>query len=223
MNTSTTAKENSVQEEESFLTLKDLTYLCLAHWQWFVLSIVVCVGIAMFYLLKTPPTYQRSASILVKEDRKGKSVSSDVASMFSEMGLTGGQSNVYNELNAIQSPAVLLEAGKRISYDVNYLVPGTFHKKSLYDKNLPVKVIFHDLKPEQSAALTLELKDGNTFEMTDFKLSGNDDLKGESVNGRYNVKIKTPIGFVTVVPTDGFQSFLKKPEPIYVSALTSII
>ncbi len=216
MSTPSSHKQN-ISQEESFLTLKDLTYLCISHWQWFILSLAVCVGVAVMYLLATPPSYQRTATILVKEDSKSKSVASDVASMFSDMGLTAGQSNVYNELNAIQSPAVLLEAGKRLEYNVEYKVSGTFHKEVLYGKSLPVKVIFHDLRPEQSAGFTVRLKDDKTFEVYDFLLSGREDLPDTPVTGKYNTEVKTPVGCITVVPAVNFPTFLKESEPIFVS------
>ena len=211
-----THKQDSSQEE-TFLTLKDLFYLCISHWQWFVLSLAVCLGLAVMYILTTPPQYERAATVLVKEDSKSKSVSSDVASMFSDMGLSGGLSNVYNELNAIQSPAVLLEVGKRLNYDVEYMVSGMFHKKVLYGATLPVKVIFHDLKPEQGAGMTLSLTDDKTFEISDCYLSGEEDMPGETLQGSYNTRLKTPMGDITVVPTDSLRSFLLEPEPIYVS------
>ncbi len=216
MNNQTSRKQNTDQEE-SFLTLKDLCYLCLAHWRWFALSLAVCLGIAVMYLLTTPSSYQRSATILVKEDGKSSSASSDVASMFSGMGFSAGQTNVNNELNAIQAHDVLLEVGKRMDCDVEYKVSGTFHKEVLYKETLPVKVFFHDLLPEQNAAITFRLKDASTFEVSDFKLSGEDDLPDTPVTGKYNTKMETPVGNITVVPVAGFESFLEDPEPIYVS------
>ena len=216
MNNQTTRKQNTAQEE-SFLTLKDLLYLSLSHWRWFVLSLAVCLGIAVIYLLTTPPSYQRSATVLVKEDGKSTSASSDVASMFSGMGFSAGRTNVNNELNAIQAHDVLLEVGKRMDCDVEYKVSGTFHKEVLYKETLPVKVFFHDLLPEQNAAITLRLKDGDTFEVSDFRLSGKDDLPDTPLTGKYNTRMETPVGNITVVPVAGFKSFLEAPKPIYVS------
>ncbi len=216
MSNPTPRKQNTAQEEQ-FLTLKDLCYLCLSHWRWFVLSLAVCLGIAIIYLLRTPPSYQRSATILVKEDGKSTSVSSDVASMFSGMGFSSGNTNVNNELNAIQAHDVLLEVGKRMDYDVEYRVSGTFHKQVLYKETLPVKVIFHDLLPEQNASITLSLKDNTSFEVSDFKLSGEDDLPDDPITGQYNTKLQTPVGNITVVPAMGFDAFLEDPDEIYVS------
>ena len=147
-------------------------YLCLVRWRWFVISLVVTLGIATYYLLSTPGVYQRTASILIKEDGKSQSINSDVASMFSDMGLSGGKSNVNNELIAIQSPAVLLEAGKQLKLDVNYSEDGTFHPVALYGRTLPVTVHFYSLNDMQSANLDVEVKHGNLFSIV--HVSGTD-------------------------------------------------
>ena len=38
-------------QADDFIRIQDLLYLCLAKWKWFVLSLAVTVGIAVFYLL----------------------------------------------------------------------------------------------------------------------------------------------------------------------------
>ncbi len=213
----TPVTQESTQQEESFLNIHDIIYLCIARWKWFVLSLAVCLGVAMYYVLKTPPTYQRTASVLIKEDSKASSVNSDVASMFSNMGLSGTNTNVYNELNALQSPAVLLEAGKRLNYDMTYMVPGTFHKQVIYGDNLPVKVVFHDLKPEDNASLVLRLNADRTFEATDVKFSGSKKKNIEDIKGKCNTTVRTELGRMTVIPTAEYDSFVKADEPLYIS------
>ncbi len=213
----TPVTQESTQQEESFLNIHDIIYLCIARWKWFVLSLAVCLGIAMYYVLKTPPTYQRTASVLIKEDSKASSVNSDVASMFSNMGLSGTNTNVYNELNALQSPAVLLEAGKRLNYDMTYMVPGTFHKQVVYGDNQPVKVVFHDLKPEDNASLVLRLNADRTFEATDVKFSGSKKKNIEDIKGKCNTTVRTELGRMTVIPTAEYDSFVKADEPLYIS------
>ena len=80
-------------QQDDFLRIQDLLYLCLARWKWFVLSLAVTIGAATAYLLRTPAVYTRTASVLIKEDSKGKSVSSDLES-FSEF--------VYNTAALLQ-------------------------------------------------------------------------------------------------------------------------
>ena len=36
-------------QTEDFIRLQDLLYLCLTQWRWFILSLVVTCGIAIFY------------------------------------------------------------------------------------------------------------------------------------------------------------------------------
>ena len=69
------------------MSVKDLFYLCLSKWKWFLLSLVVCLSVAVVYLLRTPKSYTQQTSVLIKEDAKGKSINSDMAQVFSDMGL----------------------------------------------------------------------------------------------------------------------------------------
>ena len=195
-------------QTDDFIRLQDLMYLCLARWRWFVLSLVVTLGIATYYLLSTPPVYQRTASLMIKEDSKGQGINSDVASMFSDMGLSGGKSNVNNELIAIQSPAVLLETGKRLHLDVNYTIDGSFHPVALYGEDLPVTVQFLDLSDEQNVQVDVELKQGNKVVLSHFNgvdKSGSPIKSDEELECKMGAIYRTPVGKlkVSVAPAYG--------------------
>ena len=62
----TLTQHNIAQTEhtEEF-SIKEFLFLCLSHWQWFVLSVIVCMSSAIYILLSTPPFYQRTATLLV--------------------------------------------------------------------------------------------------------------------------------------------------------------
>lgn len=45
--------KSNVQITQDFISIQDLFYLCLNKWHWFVISLVLCLGTATFYLLKT--------------------------------------------------------------------------------------------------------------------------------------------------------------------------
>lgn len=203
------------QQTEDFIRLQDLMYLCLVRWRWFVISLVVTLGIATYYLLSTPGVYQRTASILIKEDGKSQSINSDVASMFSDMGLSGGKSNVNNELIAIQSPAVLLEAGKQLKLDVNYSEDGTFHPVALYGRTLPVTVHFYSLNDMQSANLDVEVKHGNLFSIVHASgtdKAGNQVESDEEVQGKLGQTVRTAMGYVCVDQASGYSAFVNGHE-----------
>ena len=70
-----TIDNSQASRPEDFLRLQDLLVLCLRKWMWFVLSLIICVGLAVSYILITPPVYTRSAALQIKEDgKKGGSI-----------------------------------------------------------------------------------------------------------------------------------------------------
>ena len=202
-------------QTDDFIRLQDLFYLCLARWRWFVLSLLVTLSIATYYILSTPNVYQRTASLMIKDDSKSQGISSDVASMFSDMGIGAGKSNVNNELIAIQSPAVLLETGRRLKLDVDYAIDGGFHKVALYGEDLPVTVDFIGFTDEQSGFLKLKLKGNGSYEMYGFKgvkKDGEPVEGGDEIIGKLGQVVHTPFGKVRVNPAPAYAQFVKDGE-----------
>ena len=39
---------------DDFITITDLWHIYVSHWQWFVLSLALCLGYGIFYLVRTP-------------------------------------------------------------------------------------------------------------------------------------------------------------------------
>lgn len=187
---------------DDFLRIQDLLYLCLARWKWFVLSLVITIGVAAVYLLRTPAVYTCTASVLIKEDSKGKSVSSDMES-FSEFGLFQSSTNVNNELIAFQSPALMTEVVKRLRLDMNYFVQGRFHRQTAYGLTLPVDVTIIDLPENESAGFTLEVQPDSTLLLSDFTRNGTD-LDGTDITGRLLDSIPTPLGKIIIHTTPNY-------------------
>lgn len=209
-------------QTEDFIRLQDLLYLCLAQWRWFILSLVVTCGIATYYNLTTPNVYQRTASLMLKDESKAQGIGSDVASMFSDMGMGNMKSNVNNELIAIQSPAVLLETGKRLKLDVDYAIDGRFHKEALYGADLPVTVDFVGFTDEQSGSFKLQLKGDGSYVISKLKGVTRDNLPvddSDEITGRIGQIIRTPLGKIKVDKAPAFTQFVSgEDEPVlYVS------
>lgn len=192
------------------LRVKEFFYLCLAKWRWFVISVLSCVCVAVFYILCTPPVYTRSAFLMVKEDTKGKAIGSDVASMFADLGLTQASANVNNELIAMRMPSVVKEVVRRLELDTDYRISGFLHKKTLYGKELPVKVVLPGLEDAESVSFTIQLLPGGKVELDDFK-SSERDLESGTVTGTLNDTLQTPLGKIIPVPTLFYSATGKYP------------
>ena len=191
---------NTVSRQEETINIKDLIFLYLSKWKWFVLSLAVCLGVAVLYLLKSPSVYTRSATLLIEDNDKGSSISTaDLG--FSDMGLFQSNTNVNNEIIAMSSPALMQNVVQRLNLDMNYARDGRFHDEVLYGTSQPVVVKMEDLSSNQSAALTLRIKTDGAVELYDFVLSGEKLKHKESVKGKMLQPINTPLGKVTVSPT----------------------
>ena len=200
---------------DDFIRIQDLYYLCLARWKWFVLSLAVCLGVAFIYLLKTPPVYTRTASLLIKEDSKGQSLSGDVGAAFSDLGLFQSSTNVNNELISLKSPAVMYDVVKRLHLEVDYTTEGRFYPRVRYGQNLPLTVTFVDLADNETAALTVEAVRPQGIKLGEF-IRNEINLDGE-VSGALNDTLATPVGRVVVRPVAAYTVWSQAPELLSVS------
>ena len=87
------------------INLHDIIRMVVVNWYWFVLSVLVCIGAAYYYLAKTPKIYNRTATILVKDTRKGGDID---LSAFSDLAGFQTQRSVDNEIFVLQPHRQLL-------------------------------------------------------------------------------------------------------------------
>ena len=98
---------NSVQQnEESSMPLSDIWHLIWDYKWWYVLSVAVCIMIAVFYLYVTPPEYVRVAKVIINEDVQSN-VMSDLITMAGGAGSDSFSSNANNEAEAFASPDLM--------------------------------------------------------------------------------------------------------------------
>lgn len=186
------------RQTEDFIRIQDLLYLCLAKWKWFVLSLAVTLGCAIVYLMRTPSVYTRTALVLIKDEAKGQSVASDMES-FSNLGLFQSNTNINNELIALKSPAVMTEVVKRLNLDMNYYIPGRFHKQVAYGGNLPATVTLPDLPENETAHFRLRIAPDSTVLLSEFVRNGAE-LEDAEASGRLLDTVSTPLGRLVITP-----------------------
>ena len=84
------------------IEIKELVEKYLANWKWFLLSAILFLVLAFFYLRKETPKYEVNATILIKDKEKGTSI--DDFTTFEDLGLTGANSNnLENEIHLLSS------------------------------------------------------------------------------------------------------------------------
>lgn len=184
----------------SAVPLTDILYRTLHHWPWVLLSLVVCVGAAVVYLLCTPKVYTTTASIMIKDEAAGKSAG---AEDFGDFGLFQNKTNIQNEITTLKSADLMEEVVRRLDLDMNYYIPGRFHDVVAYGSNLPVRVEMPGFAENGSALFRVEVDGAGKVSVSDVK-SG--DLKSEErVQGAMNDTLMTVVGPMVVVAAEGYK------------------
>ncbi|MES2485462.1 MAG: Wzz/FepE/Etk N-terminal domain-containing protein, partial [Bacteroidota bacterium] len=112
--------ENSLDKEEQ-INVKQLFEKYLFFWKWFVLTVFVSLIIAFIFIRYSTPEYVTSATILIKDDKKG-GIASEL-SAFADLGVLGGvKSNVDNEIEILKARTLVKNTIKQLDLNVSYFV-----------------------------------------------------------------------------------------------------
>ena len=188
---------------------------CRQQWKWFVGTACLTVLFAILFLLVVAPKYERTASVLVKDENGGGGL---MSSMMSNMGMLAGMaglnitSNVENEMQIFASPFLMQEVVTRLGLDTRYEVYKGLMKQELYDETLPIKVTFPNLTEKEGAYMKMDLRKDGTFTL--YKFRKNKDKYDGEVQGKVNTVCKTPIGSVSVIATKQFNSCMANESEV---------
>lgn len=127
-----------------------LLFRYLAHWRWIAVSVVVCVAAARIYIYRAWPEYDISATVRIKDDKRGGGRTSAEMSLMTAMGLTGVSGNIEDEIEVMRSKSLVRDVVATLGLYVGYTVSGTLRDTELYD-DAPVLV---HIAPSEAEALT---------------------------------------------------------------------
>ena len=186
---------NTNNSNKQYLTLKDVWNILLGNIWLFVASVVLTVSIAVVYIAVTPPTYKRTASILIKDESKGQSIQ-NTAAAFEDMGLVQTNTDINNEIHILATPQLMEEVVNRLSLQYTY---------SLKYKNIRWVDLYHSTpfivkldSTLQNHNITFNFRtDGNeAYKIIDLVING---LEIESIiEGVYGKALDTGYGTLTI-------------------------
>lgn len=131
------------KEKSSFFNFANLWTVIVLNWQWFVLSLLICILCGWLYLRYTMPTYQMSARILIKSDNSKSSTVSQVQSDNQEFGFLSNSAGIENEVEVIRSRVLLREVVKDLKLYIEYRAIGQVVNNIVFGTQ-PLKI---DLDP----------------------------------------------------------------------------
>ena len=142
---------NEAQEsKEENIDVKELLFKYLIHWPWFVGAVVACLIAAWVYLYMSTPIYNISATVLIKDDKKGGSAG--MLSGLESLGLDGmisSSQNIDNEIEVLRSKTIVKEVVEDLGLYISYADEDEFPSRNMY-KTSPVQV---SLTPQEADLL----------------------------------------------------------------------
>lgn len=210
-------------QEEHGVGFKDILWMCLSHWYWYVISLAICCGLGFYQILKTPKVYQRSATLMIKDDNIGGSTGGDLGQQFSGMGFLKSNTNIKNEVISISSPTLMYQVVERLGLNVSYTVDGAFYAKTLYGPTLPVTFSFPDLKDSEGVSFHATVYPDGKLELKDFDLGvldedGEKQAYKDLVIKNFNQldTVMSPAGRIAYAPNAAFTGKITEPMTINV-------
>lgn len=204
--------QNAPEEQ---VNIKDILALCLSKWYWFVISVVICVGIAAIKIMRTAPTFTRSTTVMIKENNTRRTSSNELEALMSGTMMSTISSKVANEIVTFESNSLMKEVVKRLHLDTECQVDGRFHKNVIYGSQVPYSISFEDQNIPASFVISKGKDD--MLEISGMQYSAN----GETVKESGTVKftpgdtLHTAIGAIVIDKSEVYAGDFSKP--VYVS------
>lgn len=214
-------------QDTSLITLRDIWEVFLGNIWVFIVSVVLCVAASVAIIIATPPTYQRTASILIKDDKQGQSMA---GAEFANMGLVQSNTDINNEIYVLSTKALMSEVVKRLSLNYNY----SYKYKGVREVDLynsaPFVVKVDSVLTDVNLSFDLKTDGKNAYTIKNFVVNGIE-ISNKTV-GEFGVPLECGDGFIVIekgvyMPVDVVdneynfsKNSVQSAAAAYVSALT---
>ncbi|MCG1036546.1 GumC family protein [Polaribacter sargassicola] len=158
---------SGVKRKKDTFNIKEEIFKYLIHWKWFVVSLIIFLGLSYLKLRYEVPQYSASTTIMIKED-ESSGISQELSAL-SDMGFVGKNSNnTDSEVIIIKSRKIISKVVESLQLNLSYFIDGRVKKTELY-KNSPIELVFNDknfLKENKNnSSFIIELKGEEKFDI----------------------------------------------------------
>jgi tyrosine-protein kinase Etk/Wzc len=130
------ARKQRVKEERDDNMIQQFVSKYVPYWPLFLLSLVIAIAVAYTYLRYTTPVYEATATIIIKDDKKGNEESKLVESL----DQISSKKIVENEVEVIQSRKLMENVVKSLRLYAPVYEKGDLHDVLAYTKS-PISIL----------------------------------------------------------------------------------
>lgn len=190
--------EAKAKEQYLDFSFRDLVQMILVNWYWLLISVTVCLGCGVLYLLHTPKIYSRTATILIKDSRKGGD--SDLASL-SDLAGMGMRKSVDNEIYILRSRRLMTEVVRQLGLTVNYTTKRGLRTVDLYGQN-PVDISFPNADERHGFSFEIDFLPDERMKLSGFeRYAGAKETFENEIVVSPGDTVHSPVGDLVLQPT----------------------
>ena len=131
-----TRRNNRIPEEKEENMMQQFVSKYLPYWPLFLVSVLIAGGVAFTYLRYTIPVYEATATLIIKDDKKGNEESKLVESL----DQISSKKIVENEVEIIQSRKLMENVVRSLGLYAQIYEAGDVHSVLAYTKS-PITII----------------------------------------------------------------------------------
>ncbi len=134
-------KTNRNSPNYELIDIKEIALKYFRKWHWFLISIIVCFGIAYLYLKISNDKYDVQSTILLRKDENTKGLVD--MSMLDGLGMFPSAKEVEDEIQVISSKSIVLQTIKSLGIENEYFVKSGLKYEELYPTS-PLRIVTPD-------------------------------------------------------------------------------
>ncbi len=192
-------KTNHITLEKENNGFQQILTKYIPFWPLFLIAIVISAACLYFYLIVTAPIYETSASVLIKDEKKGQ----EDSKMEEVLNVFGTKKIVENELEIFHSNSLIISVVKKLG-----LYAPAFEEKGWRGLSTTSAYL--------TSPVVMEVPDPNNIEEAKkiyFRFSNQDSsVYIDEIKYPLNQWVKSPYGTVQFLANPNYSPDLKKPH-----------
>jgi len=190
-------QDSYTEPEEVDFDLQEYIRRYLRYWYLFPIFLGMALVAAFFYLEMKQPVYSTTATLLIKDEKKGITGGAD--DILSELGQMGGNKIVENEIEVLSSLTLISQVVENLGLQISYDNFDGLHTQDLYKRTAVAVIPKLITEYAYTQPLGIEVIDSLHFR-----------LSGEKTERTFGQTLQNEYGTFTVIrvdsiPDEGYQ------------------
>ena len=155
-----------IQEEET--NLRQLFEQYAYYWKWFVLTLILTIGLAMVYLRYSQKTFSTTAKILLKDERSASAGElAGISELTNSMGLGGTRGSfVSDQIEVLSSRRLIRKVVDTHNLNIIYSAKGQIRSREMLEKDMPFFIVPQGNQDSVRLNIQINSKNGRQLQIT---------------------------------------------------------